>query len=224
MKLRVQVAPCSTCIFRKDSPLDLKRLLGAVREKNRFGFEFFKGHRVCHHSHDAVCYGFWAKYRDKFQLGQIAQRLGIVEYVNDDTIGDRSMGRRKKQKRAHREYKQNLLKDGMARAGRIELPATMEDAIAAANARLESKQLPLTYTKKVPQRVVTATVKFKKKPKRIFINIELNVELTEEEFMAALNAARAAGRSTIGDEELERLLSEPHPINYRNQRGFVRGI
>ena len=79
--MRVQLRSCATCIFRKDSPLDLKQLLDAVRDD----YGGFKGFRVCHHSHDACCRGFWNRYRNRFAAGQIAQRLGLVRFVKDDT-------------------------------------------------------------------------------------------------------------------------------------------
>jgi hypothetical protein len=80
--LRVQSKKCATCIYRKDSPLDLAKLEGAIADK----YGGFTGHRICHHSKDAVCSGFWAKHKDKFALGQVAQRLNLVEKVNDDTL------------------------------------------------------------------------------------------------------------------------------------------
>jgi len=84
MSLRVQKRQCATCIFRRDSPLDLNQLLDDVRDPRVDGF--FKGHRVCHHSKNAVCAGFWARYRDNFTAGQLAQRLGLVELVSDDML------------------------------------------------------------------------------------------------------------------------------------------
>lgn len=78
----VQRRPCRTCIYRKDSPLDLKRLEAAISD--RFGG--FTGHRICHHSDTACCRGFWSRHKDKFALGQIAQRLGFVTFVNHDRL------------------------------------------------------------------------------------------------------------------------------------------
>lgn len=78
---RVQSRPCSTCIYRKDSPLNLVALENAIRDK----YIGFKGHRVCHHSRDACCRGFWNAHKDDFPMGQIARRLGMVEYVDDDS-------------------------------------------------------------------------------------------------------------------------------------------
>ena len=77
----VQAKACSTCIYRKDSPLDIAELEKQVADK----YGGFKGHRICHHSEDVCCRGFWNRNKDKFQLGQIAQRLGLVRFVNVDT-------------------------------------------------------------------------------------------------------------------------------------------
>ena len=80
--MRVQKTQCSTCIYRPDSPLDLPKLEADVAD----GYGGFKGHRICHHSDDACCAGFWARHKNEFQLGQIAQRLGVVKFVQDDTL------------------------------------------------------------------------------------------------------------------------------------------
>lgn len=81
--MRVQDRPCATCIYRKDSPLDLEKLESQVADSYG-GFHSF---RVCHHSKDACCRGFWNRHKDKFAAGQIAQRLGLVKFVRDDTHG-----------------------------------------------------------------------------------------------------------------------------------------
>ena len=82
--LRVQRKQCATCIYRSDSPLDLKQLEAQIADPRMEGH--FKGHRVCHHSKDAVCAGFWARHKDDFDVGQLAQRLNMVQLVDDDTI------------------------------------------------------------------------------------------------------------------------------------------
>lgn len=84
--LKVQKNACASCIYRKDSTLDLEKLENDVKDPFLEGH--FKGHRVCHHSHDACCRGFWNKHKDKFDLGQIAQRLNMVEFVEDDTLSN----------------------------------------------------------------------------------------------------------------------------------------
>ena len=82
MTFKVQRRMCKTCIYRKTSPLDLKKLEDDVRDR----FMGFKGCRICHHSRDACCRGFWNRHKDEFPAGQIAQRLGFVEFVNVDTL------------------------------------------------------------------------------------------------------------------------------------------
>jgi hypothetical protein len=77
---KVQAKACSTCIYRADSRLDLAALEAAVAD----GHGGFKGHRICHHSDDVCCRGFWERHKDKFQMGQLAQRLGFVEFVEED--------------------------------------------------------------------------------------------------------------------------------------------
>lgn len=78
---KVQKKACSTCIYRKDSLLDIKVLEAQVADK----YGGFKGHRICHHSKDVCCRGFWNKNKDRFQAGQVAQRLGMVQFVSVDT-------------------------------------------------------------------------------------------------------------------------------------------
>lgn len=82
MSFKVQKEACSTCIYSKDSTLDLKALEDAVRDK----YVGFEGHRICHHSDEACCRGFWNRHKNSFNMGQIAQRLNMVEYVNHDTL------------------------------------------------------------------------------------------------------------------------------------------
>jgi len=79
---RVQQKACATCIYRRDSPLELAKLEGAIKD----GHGGFTGWRICHHSKDACCAGFWARWRNHFAMGQIAQRLALVSFVNDDNL------------------------------------------------------------------------------------------------------------------------------------------
>lgn len=79
---KVQARRCATCIYRKDSSLDIKVLEDQVRDR----YVGFKDHRICHHSKDACCRGFWDHHRDNFPLGQIAQRLNMVEFVDEDIL------------------------------------------------------------------------------------------------------------------------------------------
>jgi hypothetical protein len=80
--LRVQRKACSTCVYRDDSPLNVQVLEARVRDPHGG----FSGYRVCHHSKDACCRGFWNRHKWEFALGQIAQRLNRVEYVDDNEV------------------------------------------------------------------------------------------------------------------------------------------
>jgi hypothetical protein len=82
MTFQVQRRMCPTCIYRPDSPLDLAALENEVRDPHGG----FTRHRICHHSQDTCCRGFWDAHKDEFQMGQIAQRLNMVEFVHVDTF------------------------------------------------------------------------------------------------------------------------------------------
>lgn len=79
---KVQAKACTTCIYKADSSLDITRLEAQVRDP----YMGFKGHRICHHSGDACCRGFWNRHKDEFPAGQIAQRLNLVEFVEEDCL------------------------------------------------------------------------------------------------------------------------------------------
>jgi hypothetical protein len=76
----VQERMCDTCVYRKESPLDAKELEKAVQSPRGD----FDGFRICHSSKTACCAGFWARNKDAFALGQVAQRLGRVQFVQDN--------------------------------------------------------------------------------------------------------------------------------------------
>lgn len=82
MTFKVQKRLCATCIYRPDSSLDLAKLENDVRDR----YIGFKGHRICHHSIDVCCRGFWEAHKDEFKMGQIAQRFRMVEFVDVDTL------------------------------------------------------------------------------------------------------------------------------------------
>jgi hypothetical protein len=79
---KISARLCDTCIYRPDSPLSLAKLENDVRDPFMPGF--FRGHRVCHHSPARMplcCRGFWEAHKDAFTLGQIAQRMRWLEFV-----------------------------------------------------------------------------------------------------------------------------------------------
>ena len=77
MSFQVMAEACKTCIYRKDSPLDLEILEDQVRG----GSTGFDGFRICHNHDSACCRGFWNAHRDDFNIGRIAQRLNAVVFV-----------------------------------------------------------------------------------------------------------------------------------------------
>jgi hypothetical protein len=80
---KVQARQCASCIYRRDSSLDIKRLEAAVAD----GHGGFTKHRACHHATGGVCCrGFWNRHKNKFAGGQIAQRLNMVVFVDVDTL------------------------------------------------------------------------------------------------------------------------------------------
>lgn len=79
---KVQAKMCATCIYRPDSTLNLEKLENDVRDP----YMGFLGHRVCHHSRDLCCRGFWEAHKDEFPAGQIAQRLDCVVFVHEDIL------------------------------------------------------------------------------------------------------------------------------------------
>jgi len=84
MPLEVQRVACATCIYRKDSPLDLAALEAEVSDPRMPGH--FRSFRRCHHSDTACCRGFWNRHKNAFDLGQLAQRLGMVQFVSHDNL------------------------------------------------------------------------------------------------------------------------------------------
>lgn len=96
MTFKVQARMCATCIYRptwQGTPIEV--LESQVRDEH-IGF---KGHRICHHAPNksqVCCAGFWARHKDEFPAGQIAQRLGLVEFVTVDRIGNSNANRRRK--------------------------------------------------------------------------------------------------------------------------------
>jgi hypothetical protein len=81
---KVQKRMCATCIYRPSSPLDIEQLEKDVADPRMAGY--FTGHRICHHSTDVCCRGFWERHKDSFTAGQLAQRLGFVEFVHVDRL------------------------------------------------------------------------------------------------------------------------------------------
>jgi hypothetical protein len=83
---KVQAKICETCIYKGGFGWRLDELLKQIADPRMKGF--FAGYRTCHHTPDGsgiCCRGFWNAHKNDFQAGQIAQRLGFVEFVEVDS-------------------------------------------------------------------------------------------------------------------------------------------
>lgn len=88
--LEVQRSQCSSCIYKQDSPLQVDRLEAAIADPHFKGF--FISYRACHHAPDkrsVCCAGFWARHKNHFTLGQLAQRFGLVRFVRVDRFKEK---------------------------------------------------------------------------------------------------------------------------------------
>ena len=87
MTFKVQARLCATCIYRPGFGWRLKHLEDQCRDRRTPWF--FKSYRQCHHGkrgHKTCCRGFWNRHKHQFLMGQLAQRLGWVEFVNEDHL------------------------------------------------------------------------------------------------------------------------------------------
>lgn len=83
MTFPVRATQCESCIFRPHNRSMLPALLAQVRDPHVPWY--FKGFRECHEPKRAsglCCRGFWDRYRDRFTVGQLAQRLGMVIFTD----------------------------------------------------------------------------------------------------------------------------------------------
>lgn len=86
----VKSKQCATCIYLPTSALDINKLEADIADPRMTGH--FTGYRECHEPErqsGACCRGFWNRHKDDFDVGQIAQRLGIVQFVDDQYLHER---------------------------------------------------------------------------------------------------------------------------------------
>lgn len=79
---QVQKKQCATCIYGRNSAscASVAVLEAEVADPNMPGF--FRTSRRCHNSDTACCSGFWNRHKNDFAVGQVAQRLQLVELVD----------------------------------------------------------------------------------------------------------------------------------------------
>lgn len=84
-KVHVMAQMCSTCVFRPGNLMNLMpgRLKAMVTESIAEG-----GGITCHKTilgqaeQEATCRGFFDKYGERVQALQVADRIGVIEYVS----------------------------------------------------------------------------------------------------------------------------------------------
>lgn len=83
--MKVQDRQCATCIYKPKSGFDVAELERQIADPHMAGH--FRGYRICHHASDrskVCCRGFWDRHKDDCDIGQLAQRLRLVEFVHVD--------------------------------------------------------------------------------------------------------------------------------------------
>ena len=78
MSFQVRRERCASCIYNKSTPLDLAKLERQALDQDTY--------RICHHTKDAVCRGFWNRHKNHFNLGRIMQRIGGVRFTDEDAM------------------------------------------------------------------------------------------------------------------------------------------
>ena len=82
---KVQAKICETCIYKAGLGWRLDELLEQIADPKMRGY--FSSYRECHHAErnsGVCCRGFWNAHSQDFASGQIAQRVGLVEFVDVD--------------------------------------------------------------------------------------------------------------------------------------------
>lgn len=85
MGFKVQKKRCDQCLFTDNRIVSERRAQKIVRDCLQTD-RFFNCHKLQTKGveGDLCCRGFWDLYKDRFNLGRIAQRLNAVEEVEID--------------------------------------------------------------------------------------------------------------------------------------------
>ena len=81
----VRESVCSSCIYRKDSPLDLAKLEAEVIDE----YGGVNAYRICHHhradgnGRGTCCRGFWNCHWMKYAPARLAMRFGLVRFSDE---------------------------------------------------------------------------------------------------------------------------------------------
>jgi len=81
---KVQASQCATCIYRADSPLDVRKLEADITEE----YGAIVGWRICHHSMEVCCRGFYDQHKTSCAAIRVAQLIDGVSFVDVDGMPD----------------------------------------------------------------------------------------------------------------------------------------
>lgn len=75
--MKIQPEKCNECLFGKDKIVSKERaadvIAGCLKKDT-----YFVCHKATIKNKDVCCRGFWDAFKDRFNLGRIAQRLDFV--------------------------------------------------------------------------------------------------------------------------------------------------
>lgn len=231
---RVAKRQCSTCIYRPESPLDLRALEDAVRDPHMG----FRGHRVCHHSPeggDVCCRGFWEAHKNEFPAGQIAQRLNVVKFIEvEKEIPMSFKNQMKREKRlARRAAPESVMRPayhfhsryaGM-NAEEIDRAVALDNARALAGAPTVGVSTVRSYkTGQLPLPLKEKRARIPQDQRRVELADDPKTEITEGSLRAALVEALREGRGSMTIEELSRELGrDARPVISKLEKaGWLR--
>jgi hypothetical protein len=78
--LTVAVNKCVNCLFGPDRIVDGERAREIVRSCREAQTYF-----VCHHHNETVCRAYYDEFGHEAQMIRIAERLGLVSFIEQDT-------------------------------------------------------------------------------------------------------------------------------------------
>jgi hypothetical protein len=79
--LKIQRKQCNQCLFSGRRIVSPARKREVVEECLKYE-TFFTCHKGSIAGVNACCKGYWDRYHESFQLGQLAARLGWIEWVD----------------------------------------------------------------------------------------------------------------------------------------------
>ena len=83
--MKVCKGQCDQCLFSNNRVVSLKRAESIIKKCIKDD-TFFQCHKGTLKGEEICCGGFWNNFKDRFNLGRIAQRLGGPEFVEPPKV------------------------------------------------------------------------------------------------------------------------------------------